>query len=193
MQSLLIKELLNLFFHKCGNCPETFVSHFNNSNFLIGYNYQCQENRFTDVSNSFKTILGYSPKNILDDEVFFTKIVHHADRSIVKEYLDTSTVNKRVQDQDSTTFSSHCLKMQAYNITGYWRLLFLNGMNYLNLKNNSLNKIGLFVKQSRRKCPEKSELSQLLSVPEQNTPLEEIINLRDKKSFKSARKAFKEW
>lgn len=37
------------------------------------------------------------------------------------------------------------------------------------------------------------ELSQLLSVPEKNTPLAEIIRLREKKSFKSARRAFKEW
>ena len=37
------------------------------------------------------------------------------------------------------------------------------------------------------------ELSQLLSTPDKDAPLEDIINLRNKKSFISAKKSFKEW
>jgi len=37
------------------------------------------------------------------------------------------------------------------------------------------------------------ELCQLLSTPDKNAPLEDIIRLRNKKSFISAKKSFKEW
>ena len=37
------------------------------------------------------------------------------------------------------------------------------------------------------------EISQELTVPNENTPLESIIKLREKDSFKSARKALREW
>ncbi|GGG34232.1 hypothetical protein GCM10011344_38730 [Dokdonia pacifica] len=37
------------------------------------------------------------------------------------------------------------------------------------------------------------ELSQLISIPDKNAPLEEIIALRNSKSFISAKEAFKEW
>ena len=37
------------------------------------------------------------------------------------------------------------------------------------------------------------ELSQLINIPHEDTPFENIIKLRDSKSFKSAKDAFKEW
>jgi hypothetical protein len=37
------------------------------------------------------------------------------------------------------------------------------------------------------------ELSQLISVPDENTPLEDIIKLRNKPSFQSARRSLRDW
>lgn len=62
------------------------------------------------MSNSFKTILGYSPKNILDEGVFFTKIVHHAAVTSSNEGIRISSILRRLDEifnQESTGSTSN--------------------------------------------------------------------------------------
>ena len=147
MQSLLIKELLNLFFQECSKCPSTFVSHFNNSNFLIGYNYRCQEKRFTNVSDSFKSILGYNENNILCNGNFISKIIHPQDSGSFVECLKKPfkvghhTGSKPEEEQLIQ------VKCRAKHITGYWKYFIIYAIDYWNTENNSNDKIGLIANE----------------------------------------------
>ena len=186
MQSLLIKELLNLFFHKCGNSPETFVSHFDNSNFLIGYNYRYQDNRFTNVSDSFKSILGYNQKNILCNGNFISKIIHPQDRGLLEECLKKPYKSGANSISGSEEEQLKQVKCRAKHITGYWKYLIIYLIDYWDNENGSNNKIGLIANERIRYYrkyntgnPTKSETQPFKLINKDSNTISEMISPRE--------------
>lgn len=145
MQSLFIEELLRLFFLNCNSNPGTFISNFNESKSIIGFNYRCKEQRFTHVSDSFKTILGYTIQNILQKGNFTSKIVHPQDQEVIDDCLKRSSP---VQNSDSNQYDLYQfsqIKCRAKHIKGYWKYFLMYAKGYWNDKDQSNDKIGLIV------------------------------------------------
>lgn len=140
-----IEELLNIFFNQCGKVPRQFVSNFDHSNYIIGYNYSCVEHRFTHVSASFKRILGYNQSNILNNGNFTTKIVHPQDKEVIQECLKKSirSGHKSFIQGDKLQFKH--VKCRAHHIRGYWKYFIIYALDYWNKKDNVYDKIGIIV------------------------------------------------
>ena len=143
MQFLFIEELLKLFFLHCSKNPELFVSKFDYSNFLIAYNYNRTNSRFTHVSYSFRKILGYNQNNILSNGNFASKIIHPQDVHVVNEYLN---INPTSIDNLSHYPYPHIIKRtkcRARHSKGYWKYFIIFSIDYWNSSTNTINKIGL--------------------------------------------------
>lgn len=152
MNTDLINDLLHCYFQKCSKDPASFVSTFGTSDYIIAYHYRQKEQRFTEVSRSFKTILGYSLKNVLKEDVFVSKIIHPSDRPMVKEFLEARGEEAK-ENARAFKLSKQCLKIKAYHITGYWRHLIMYGTNCLDPEGDCMEKIGLIVKERIRRSP----------------------------------------
>jgi len=150
MQSLFIEELLRLFFNNCKNNPELFVSNFNNSQRIIGYNYRCDQQTFTHVSASFKRILGYHPQNILSSSKFTTKIIHPQDRKAIMDCLRRIYQVPNDLSQKSGIFQFTQRKCRAKHIRGYWKYFMVYGQDYWNDIGQSSDKIGVIVDERIR-------------------------------------------
>lgn len=145
MNSQFIEELLRLFFNHCSNNPQQFVSNFDQSNYIIGYNYHCVEHRFTHVSTSFKLILGYNEQNILNNGNFTSKIVHPQDKDVIMECLKSSFNSKTKSIQGSVNNQFSKVKCRARHIRGYWKYFIIYALDYRNETSSSNNKIGVIV------------------------------------------------
>ena len=140
-----IEELLNIFFNQCGQDPKQFVANFDHSNYIIGYNYGCEEKRFTHVSASFKRILGYNQTNILNNGNFTQKIVHPQDKDVIQECLRKSfrSSHKSIETSDKLQFKY--VKCRAHHIRGYWKYFIIYAQDYWNKADNVYDKIGIIV------------------------------------------------
>ncbi len=173
MQSFFIEELLRLFINNCNNDPHLFVSNFNRSNSIIGFSYRCSEQRFSHVSTSFKTILGYNLHNILCNGKFTSKIVHPQDRDVIKECLKRSLQSNTtsIQRADINPFTK--VKCRARHIRGYWKYFIIYALDYRNDTSNSDDKIGVIVDERIRSNQEnetKSTDVQDDMIPNRNFP-----------------------
>ena len=143
MQFSFFEELLRLFFSFCNNNSILFVSAFDQSGFLISYNYSYEENRFTHVSNSFSKILGYDQNNILHNGNFATKIIHPDDKNLLKEYLNGTNGSF----EDLNCFTNTCVikrtKFRARHVRGYWKFFVIFSMDYQNSHTKKIENIGL--------------------------------------------------
>lgn len=143
MQFSYIEEFLRLLFLFCNKNPELFVAFFNQSDFLIGYNYRPIDSKFTHVSNSFRRILGYDLTNILNNSNFATKIIHPHDNCLLNEYLNI-VPDSCIDLSDLTThYEIKRTKYRAKHIRGYWKYFIIFSMNYRNSNANTIDKIGL--------------------------------------------------
>lgn len=150
MNSQFIEELLKLFFNSCSNNPQVFVSNFDHSNCIIGYNYSCLESRFTHVSASFKLILGYNKQNILNNGNFTSKIVHPQDKEVIKECLKRSFPSNTQSIQHAVINHFTKVKCRAKHIRGYWKYFIVYALDYRNDISNSNDKIGVIVDERIR-------------------------------------------
>jgi DNA-binding CsgD family transcriptional regulator len=143
MQFLFIEELLQLFFLHCSKSPELFVSKFDYSNFLIAYNYNRTNSRFTHVSYSFRKILGYNQNNILTNGNFASKIIHPNDVHILNEYLniDPTSINNISHYSNQQIIKR--TKCRAWHSKMYWKYFIIFSIDYWNSNTNTIDKIGL--------------------------------------------------
>ena len=146
-RSYFIEELVRLFFKNCKNDPQHFVTNFDQSDFIIAYNYRCSEHRFTDVSNSFVDILGYSKKNILSNGNFTSKILHPQDRDIINFKLNRSFLATLKSDYVADGTQIIKAKCRAKHIRGYWKYFIIYALEYRSDLISSTDKIGLLVDQ----------------------------------------------
>jgi DNA-binding CsgD family transcriptional regulator len=173
MNSQFIEELLKLFFNNCSNNPQAFVSNFDHSNCIIGYNYRCFENRFTHVSASFKLILGYNNQNILHNGNFTSKIVHPQDKDVIMECLRRSFQSHTSSIQSTGINQFTKVKCRARHIRGYWKYFIVYALDYRNSTSNSNDKIGVIVDERIRSTQEKETKStdiQADMIPNRNFP-----------------------
>jgi DNA-binding CsgD family transcriptional regulator len=153
MQSLFIEELLQIFFLNCNNNPSDFISNFNQSKSIIGYNFRCDEHRFTHVSTSFKTILGYNLQNILHNGNFTAKIVHPQDKDSIIKCLKCSNFGHE-KDAGKANFDIFSqIKCRAKHIRGYWKYFLIYAQCYWNERDDAKEKIGLIVDQRIKSDP----------------------------------------
>lgn len=143
MQFSFHEELLRLLFLNCNKNRELFVAIFNQSDFLIGYNYCCHEKRFTNVSNSFRNILGYDQSNILSNMNFSSKIIHPQDKDIFKEYLNAVPSSNNDLNLIDNQYIVKQTKCRARHIRGYWKYFVIFSMDYRNSCTNTVDKIGV--------------------------------------------------
>lgn len=144
MSHYLIKDLLTLYFDKCDCSPNQFVSNFDESNYLIGFNYWPYQRKVTHISNSFREILGYETKNVLNSEILFTKILHPGSIKVFHEFLYTP------RTLGYTNFSIlSSFKLQAHHIHGYWKCFLVYCIDYFNDSTNDINSFGLMVESKR--------------------------------------------
>ena len=142
MQFLYIHEVLRLLLNQSNRTPETFIAIFNQSDSLIAFNYSNVENRFTHVSHSFKELLGYNPKNILNSSILVSKIIHPHDILLYKTYF-TSVDPEDCGQENIAENKIKRLKFRARHIKGYWKYFILFSMNYWNDNLGRVEKIGL--------------------------------------------------
>ena len=142
MQFLFIEELLQLFFLHCSKSPELFVSKFDYSNFLIAYNYNRTNSRFTHVSYSFRKILGYNQNNILTNGKFATKIIHPRDVHILNEYLNVDPTINNLNHYSNRHIIKRT-KCRARHSKMYWKYFIIFSIDYWNSNTNTIDKIGL--------------------------------------------------
>ena len=138
-----IAEMLRLIFLHCNKNPKLFVSFFDRSNFLIGYNYRRSENRFTHVSGCYTKILGYHLNSILCSGNFSSNIIHPQDEPILKEYLrivPTFNINTNYFANQPSVRWTRC---RAKHIKGYWKYFAFFFMDYRNSHSNTIDKIGI--------------------------------------------------
>ena len=155
MQSLFIEELLRLFLNYCSDNPRIFVSNFDHSKTIIGYNYACREHQFTDVSASFKQILGYNQKNILCNGNFISNTIHPQDKNVISECLK-STCPRSLNNtpQLSSGYQFKQVKCRAKHIRGYWKYFIIYSMDYRNSNTNAVDKIGLIADERTTSRPQ---------------------------------------
>ncbi len=147
MQSLFIEELLRLFLNYCSDNPRLFVSNFDHSKTIIGYNYQCDIHQFTHVSASFKQILGYHQKNILCNGNFISNTVHPQDKNDINECLKSIFLSTHSALQLSNVYQFKQVKCRAKHIRGYWKYFIIYSMDYWNSISNAVDKIGLITEE----------------------------------------------
>jgi len=144
MQPMFIEELLRLFFQQCSNDPSLFVSNFDRSETMIGFNFNCDEHRFTHVSTSFKSILGYNQNNILLNGNFTSKIVHPQDQKVIIECLRRVDFSNRQSIPISNPDRFERFKFRAKHMRGYWKYFIAYTISYIRSGSSSDN-IGLIL------------------------------------------------
>ncbi|MCG8306790.1 MAG: LuxR C-terminal-related transcriptional regulator [Cytophagales bacterium] len=145
MQYLFIEELLRLFFDNCDNDPKLFITRFDQSDHIIGYNYCCDERRFTHVSKSFKKILGYHEQNILNNGNFTSKIIHERDQEVILSCLRDPDKKDSEKNANFRRYSQ--VRCRARHIRGYWKNLMVFSNGYWNKLNRTADKIGVIVSE----------------------------------------------
>jgi len=143
MQLFLFEELLRLLVRQCDKNPDLFVAFFNQSNFLIGYNYRCSLSAFTHVSSSFQKVLGYDQNNILCNGNFVSNIIHPHDKLFLKEYLNNFPDSYDSFIPFSNQYIVNRTKCRARHIRGYWKYFLIFSVNFWNSQANTFDKIGL--------------------------------------------------
>jgi DNA-binding CsgD family transcriptional regulator len=142
MQFQYIHEVLRLLLQQCNSDPKIFISFFNKSDSLIGFNYCSRKKKFTHISNSFFNIIGYNSDNMLNKEDFLVKIVHPQDKAIFIDYFfSPSELTKDSELQDPPRVSK--LKCRVRHIKGYWKYFIFFSMNYFEKSEGCNNKVGL--------------------------------------------------
>lgn len=144
MRFVYIEEVLKLLVNN--KCPAKIVDFFDSSSLLIGFNYCCQNNRFTHVSSSFKDILGYEIDNIVKNNNFLDKIIHPHDRSAVQQYLCEIALKDQMSVNE-IEFSIPHIKCRCKHIKGYWKYLIFFSIKKWNDNTNSINKTGLIAEE----------------------------------------------
>jgi len=141
MKFIYFEEVLKLMLASKKN-PSGFVDFFDSSSMLIGFNFCCQNTKFTHVSRSFKQILGYEIDNILKNNNFLDKIIHPHDRTDVQRYL----CEKSLKNQ-TVTNGFECIipriKCRGKHVRDYWKYLIFFSVNNWNDNTKSINKTGL--------------------------------------------------
>ena len=146
MQFLYIHEVLRLLLNQNNNTPESFISIFNKSNSLIGFNYSCKRNKFTHVSDSFESMFGYKRHNMLDKDTFISKMIHPHDKVFFVDFLfGDNGINENFDAEAPLKVNE--LKCRVKHIKGYWKYLIVFLINYFERENGEANKIGLIVDQ----------------------------------------------
>ena len=125
MQFSFFEELLRLLFNFCNKNSILFVSIFDHSDFLVGFNFCYIDQRFTHVSNSFQRILGYDENNILSNGNFSTKIIHPQDKYIFEEYLKMSPNSCSGLNIYSNQVLVKRTKFRARHVRGYWKYFII--------------------------------------------------------------------
>ncbi|GEM_PF-2270939 len=157
MQPQFIEELLRLFFNSCSNNPKVFVAIFDHSNTIIGFNFRSNEHRFTDVSASFKHILGYNLNNILDNGNFTEKIVHPQDKHVIDDCLKKTIPATSLSLQNFPELPFNRVKCRARHIRDYWKYFIVYALDYYNDFDQTTDKIGLIVDERIGNHQEKSK------------------------------------
>ncbi len=140
MKFLYFEEMLRLLFKQCQKNPKLFVSVFDNSDCLIGFNYCCSSQNFTHASYSFQKILGYDLANILSNTNFSLKIIHPQD----KMALEDSLINVSNEDEiKSIPFKTNPVKFRGRHVKGYWKYFTLISIDYWCGITNTYSKVGL--------------------------------------------------
>jgi len=142
MQFQYIDEVLRLLLQQCHSDPGIFISFFNNSESLIGFNYCSQKKKFTHISDSFYSIIGYKPSNMLKTDDFIVNIIHPQDKAIFIDYfLGKSHFFNDVNPP--TPPKTGRLKCRVRHIKGYWKYFIFFPMTYFEETAACMNKIGL--------------------------------------------------
>lgn len=144
MQYQYLHEVLRLLLKKCDQNPHIFTSFFDESDNLIGFNYCSTKKKFTTFSQSFETIIGYNPRNILIRDDFISKILHPHDKAIFIDYMFGKAKESETKEEKSRNHSViREARCRAKHLKGYWKYLNFFYINYIDPKTGWLNKIGL--------------------------------------------------
>jgi len=144
MQFQYIHEVLRLLLQQSKSNPKIFTSFFSNSDSLIGFNYCCKRKDFTHVSKSFERIIGYKISNMIQRDDFINKIIHPQDKAIFIDYMFSDSSMEEGCDIKTPPEVSK-LKCRAHHIKGYWKYLIFFSMNYFDVINTCVNKVGIIV------------------------------------------------
>lgn len=142
MQFQYIHEVLRLLLQQCHSDPGMFISFFNNSESLIGFNYCSQKKKFTHISDSLYSIIGYKSPNMLKNDDFMVNIIHPQDKAIFIDYFfNESDFCKDMNLLTPPRMSK--LKCRVRHIKGYWKYFIFFPMTYFEKTGACMNKIGL--------------------------------------------------
>lgn len=144
MQFQYIHEVLRLLLQQSRSNPRKFVSIFGKSDSLIGFNYCCENKKFTHISNSFERIIGYKVENMINKDDFISKLLHPQDKAIFIDYIFSRRSFLEPVDIQSPP-KVNKLKCRARHIKGYWKYLMFFSMNYFEQESGCMNKVGLIV------------------------------------------------
>lgn len=147
MQFQYIHEVLRLLLRQCHSDPGTFISFFNKSESLIGFNYCSRRKKFTHLSDSFYDIVGYKSRNMLKNHSFIVDIVHPQDKAIFIDYFFGAS---DVAEDASllTPLRVNKLKCRVRHIKGYWKYFIFFSLNYFEKSEASMNRIGLMADEN---------------------------------------------
>ncbi len=150
MEFRFIDELLRLLFYHYQGKPRLFVDFFNNTTSIIAFVYNCSQNKFTHVSNSFNNTLGCNLRNVLLKGVIPIHFIHPQDK---KDYYDYFSMPKddRYDCQNKTDKNPvKRLKCRLQNRNGYWCRFVFFSLNFRNVTESSLNRIGIITDEGIR-------------------------------------------
>jgi DNA-binding CsgD family transcriptional regulator len=142
MQFQYIHEVLRLLLQQCHSDPGIFISFFNKSESLIGFNYCSQKKKFTHISDSFYSILGYKSRKMLKNDDFIVNIIHPQDKAIFIDYF-FSEPDFSKEANLLTPLRVSKLKCRVRHIKGYWKYFIFFSMSYFENTAACMNKIGL--------------------------------------------------
>ena len=132
MQSLFIAEVLWMIFNKYKNDPKSYVSLFDNTKFLIGYNFSRPEKRFKQVSESFRSIMGYSCRKFVNTDILSTNIIHSHDKGHLENFLLNLPSPGNNVDNSNGHHMIRWTRFRAKHIKDYWKNLIIFSVEYDN-------------------------------------------------------------
>jgi DNA-binding CsgD family transcriptional regulator len=142
MQFHYILEILRLLVTNNKKDPQSFVSFFNASDYIIAFYYDGYKGKFTHLSKSYDRILGYRGNHAIGNQNLAEAIIHPQDKTFFRHFLNIIPKNGLENDWTLTN-----MKCRARHVKGDWKYLVFLSMNYFNHDYKSYNKFGLIVDQ----------------------------------------------